>query len=75
MTRVEMCKENWKKIGITNVNTLKQCIQDIFCRHGHQHEVLVAIYNLAFPDWEDIEKISGSHKLTNVYIDRIEGIE
>ena len=26
-------------------------------------------------NWKDIEKISESHKLTNVYIDRIEGIE
>jgi len=33
------------------------------------------LYNLLNKNWNEIASISETHKLTNVYIDRIEGIE
>jgi len=32
------------------------------------------LYSFLNKNWDDIIKVSDSHKLTNVYIDRIEGI-
>ncbi len=34
-----------------------------------------SLHEFLYRNWKDDEKISESHKLTNVYIDRIEGIE
>ncbi|MBU2650131.1 MAG: DUF5615 family PIN-like protein [Bacteroidetes bacterium] len=33
------------------------------------------LYSFLNKNWDEIIKVSDSHKLTNVYIDRIEGIE
>jgi predicted nuclease of predicted toxin-antitoxin system len=36
---------------------------------------LNALYEFIYKNWREIEKTSGTHTLTNVYVDRIEGIE
>lgn len=53
----QRCRKYWQEIGITDEQTLKDHIQTIFERHDHQADVLIALYKLVLPDWDQIEKI------------------
>ena len=35
-------------------------IENLFDKHDNQYEVLIDIYRVAFPDWDDIHEIAGS---------------
>ena len=59
MTPEARCKEHWANLGITDEKALKEHIQEIFAKHEHQNDVLVDIYKLIFPNWNQIESIEG----------------
>ena len=45
-------------------------IEGLFEKHDNQYEVLIDIYRIAFPDWDDIESIDGSPTVsTNTWED------
>lgn len=49
----------------------KETIDDIFDKHENQHDVTLALYFIAFPDYYDLEFIDGHPKVstdTNKYI-------
>ncbi len=35
-------------------------IEELFDKYDNQYDVLIAIYKVVFPDWDDIEAVSGS---------------
>jgi hypothetical protein len=59
MTLENKCRLHWKRLGITNTQTLKTYIQSIFSKHDHQKFVMVDLYKLVLPDWDNIQKIEG----------------
>lgn len=52
-------KSNWKKLGITSKGELKSSIIAIFEKSDHQEQVLIGLYRMVFPDWDQIAKING----------------
>jgi hypothetical protein len=52
-------KSHWRKIGINTIGELKSCIQTIFAENDHQQHVLIGLYHMVFPDWDQIFKIHG----------------
>jgi hypothetical protein len=59
MTLEKKCRRHWKRLGITNTQTLKTYIQSIFSKHDHQKNVLADLYKLVLPDWDNIQKVEG----------------
>ena len=59
MTLETKYQKHWKRLGITDRQTLKTYIQSIFSKHDHQKKVMAGLYRLVLPDWEKIEKIEG----------------
>lgn len=53
------CQSHLERIGICSLETLKEHIIAIFGNHIHQGNVLIDIYGLALPDWDQIKKIEG----------------
>ena len=48
------------------VRLKKELLEALFENHTHQTEVIVAIYNMVFPDWDKIKKIHGWPKISNM---------
>ena len=59
MNLEKKCKDHWKQLGITNPETLRSHISGIFERHTNQQHVVVDLYRLVLPDWDQIEKLKG----------------
>jgi len=59
MTRMEICKGHWEKLGIKDLKSLKEHIKMIFAEHKQQSDALIDIYKLVLPDWDRIEAIEG----------------
>ena len=59
MTLENKCRLHWKRLGITNTQALKAYIQSIFSKHDHQKNVMVDLYRLVLPDWDNIQKVEG----------------
>ena len=59
MTLKTKCHRHWQSLGITNTERLKDFIAELFINHEHQKDVLIEIYKLAFPEWDQISKIRG----------------
>lgn len=53
------CRQHWSELGITDKSTLQERIKTIFEKHCHQERVLVDIYRLVLPDWEQIKEVEG----------------
>ena len=49
------CNEYWKRLGIISMETLKEHIKTIFEKHDHQEKVLIDLYKMVFPDWDQIQ--------------------
>ena len=45
--------------GIKSVRDLQQHLQEIFEKSDHQDSVIVKLYKMLFPDWENIKRIEG----------------
>ena len=52
-------KSIWKHLGITRRDELKSRIMAIFENSDHQEQVLIGLYRMVFPDWDQIVKITG----------------
>jgi hypothetical protein len=67
MTLKLKCEQHWKEIGITNEKTLRTYIEKIFDKHSeeqnHQDQVLVDIYKMVLPEWDDIKLVHGYPKV------------
>ena len=59
MTLETKCQKHWERIGINDTETLKGHIRALFDRHDHQQKVLIDLYRMVLPDWEQIKKIQG----------------
>ena len=58
-------KSNWKRLGLTNRGELKSRIMAIFEKSDHQEQVLIGLYRMAFPDWDQISRIKGYPEVGN----------
>ena len=45
--------------GIKSIRDLQIHLQKIFEESEHQNSVIVKLYKMLFPEWEDIERIEG----------------
>lgn len=59
MTLEMKCQKHWQKSGIKGLESLQEHIKAIFEKHNHQHNVLIDLYKMVFPDWHKINKIEG----------------
>jgi hypothetical protein len=50
---------HWKQLGIATIDELKFRIKAIFSRHDRQEDVLIGLYQMVFPDWDQIKLIHG----------------
>ena len=55
----EKCRKHWQQLGIDGLDALRDHIKAIFRKHEHQQYILADIYELVFPEWEQIQKING----------------
>lgn len=39
-------------------------VEELFIQYDNQYEVLLAIYKMVMPDWDDLESINGSPKVS-----------
>jgi hypothetical protein len=53
------CKQQWKRLGITNTKKLQQHIKELFADNTNQSEVLIGLYKLVLPNWDEIKKLNG----------------
>ncbi len=53
------CKIHWKNMGIDNPETLQKYIKEVFQIHNHQENVIIDIYKIVFPEWDQIKTIKG----------------
>jgi hypothetical protein len=53
------CQRHWQWLGIKDLKTLKEHIKAIFDKYQHQEEVLIALYKMVFPEWDQINKVEG----------------
>lgn len=53
------CREHWDKLGINNEKSLREQIEAIFKQHDHQTDILIDIYKMILPDWDQIQSIDG----------------
>lgn len=65
MTLGNKCRRHWQSLGINNTERLKDFIAELFTRHEHQKDVLIEIYKLAFPEWDQISRIKGYPEVGN----------
>ena len=52
-------QDNLQQQGINRPEQLKSHIEKIFEQHSHQDEVIISIYAMIFPQWNDIEQLHG----------------
>jgi hypothetical protein len=59
MSLEERCVENWEAQGFDDSEKLKATITEVFQKHAHQRDVIVALYQLVIPNWHRIDRLSG----------------
>ena len=59
MNLTKELKVNMKRLGINNTGALKAYIKEIFLKHDHQDNVIIDLYKMILPQWDDIEKLHG----------------
>ena len=59
MTLEMKCQRHWQRLGIKDLKTLKEHIKAIFDKYQHQEEVLIDLYKMVFPEWDQIDKVEG----------------
>ena len=52
-------KKHWENMGITDSEKLKEYITVIFMRHTNNHDVLIELNRMLFPDWAIIKRVNG----------------
>ena len=59
MTLEIKCQRHWQQLGIKDLKTFKEHIKAIFDKYQHQEEVLIDLYKMVLPDWDQIDKVEG----------------
>ena len=59
MTPEIRCERHWKSLGINNTEDLKSYIETIFKQNNHQQDALIDLYQMLFPDWEQLKTVGG----------------
>ena len=59
------CQQHWINHRLTDINALKEHIENIFTRYDHQKDVLIELYKLVFPEWDRISKMIGYPEVGN----------
>ncbi len=59
MTLEIKCQRHLQRLGIKDLKTLKEHIKAIFDKYQHQEEVLIDLYKMVLPDWDQIDKVEG----------------
>ncbi len=58
-TLEEQCQAHWKELRINSTEDMKAYIQALFEACENQSEIIIALYRMVFPDWDNISKIHG----------------
>jgi hypothetical protein len=53
------CREHWEGLKLSNPETLKQRILEVFTHNTNQQDVIVDLYKLVLPDWDQIQRLKG----------------
>jgi hypothetical protein len=53
------CREHWEHSKFSNPEILKQRILEAFDRNTNQQQVVVDLYKLVLPDWDQIQSLNG----------------
>jgi hypothetical protein len=53
------CREHWKRQKLSSPETLKQRILEVFTHNTNQQDVIVDLYKLVLPDWDQIQSLKG----------------
>ena len=59
MTLETKCQKHWEKLNINSKENLQEYIKAVFEKHDHQEKVLIDLYKMVLPDWEQIRKVEG----------------
>ncbi len=52
------CQEHWLRLGLTSEDALMDYIRGVFEKFDHQADVIIEIYKLVLPDWDQIEMVN-----------------
>ena len=58
------CQEKFCHLNLNTVEDMKEFIKGLFEQHDNQGDVLIDLYKLALPDWDRIEKVTYSPKIS-----------
>ena len=58
------CQEKFYQLNLNTVEDMKEFIKGLFEQHDNQGDVLIDLYKLALPDWDRIEKVTYSPKIS-----------
>ena len=58
------CQEKFYQLNLNIVEDMKEFIKGLFEQHDNQGDVLIDLYKLALPDWDRIEKVTYSPKIS-----------
>jgi len=58
------CQEKFYQLNLNTVEDMKEFIKGLFEKHDNQGDVLIDLYKLALPDWDRIEKVTYSPKIS-----------
>jgi len=53
------CRAHWERLKLSNPETLKQRILEVFTHNTNQQDVIVDLYKLVLPDWDQIQSLKG----------------
>jgi hypothetical protein len=58
------CQEKFRELKLNSPEKMKDYIKSLFEKHEEQGDVLVDLYRLVLPDWDRIDKITYSPKVS-----------
>ena len=58
-TYAAKCREHWERLKLSNPETLKKRILEAFSQNTNQQQVVVDLYKLVLPDWDQIQRLKG----------------
>lgn len=56
-------KKHWERMNFSKPEVLKKRILESFTRHDNQQDVIVDLYRLVLPDWDQIQSLQGYPKI------------
>jgi hypothetical protein len=53
------CREHWERQKLSSPETLKRRILEVFTHNTNHQDVIVDLYKLVLPDWDQIQSLKG----------------